>query len=186
MKITFTGHRPKDLFGTYTPTPEQINKLMKMILDTIIPLIRNEKETTFITGGAIGVDQYAFYCAHKVKEKRPSTQNVLAVPFLYQDNKWYTKDKKAYQWVKEKADDVVYVDELAAYRIKKLDEKIYHPAKMQKRNEYMVDHADVVIAVWNGKEDGGTWNCIEYAVKQNKRIIHIHPEKGLQGELFVS
>ena len=45
---------------------------------------------------------------------------------------------------------------------------------MQKRNEYMVDLADKVIAVWNGST-GGTYNCVKYAEKCGKEIIRIVP-----------
>lgn len=45
---------------------------------------------------------------------------------------------------------------------------------MQKRNEYMVDLADRVIAVWDGSK-GGTANCIKYAEKVGKEIIKIKP-----------
>ena len=45
---------------------------------------------------------------------------------------------------------------------------------MQKRNEYMVDLADRVIAVWDGSK-GGTANCVKYAEKVGKEIIRIEP-----------
>ncbi|PAD70641.1 hypothetical protein CHH83_02225 [Bacillus sp. 7586-K] len=45
---------------------------------------------------------------------------------------------------------------------------------MQKRNEWMVDNSDYVIAVWDGTK-GGTGNCVKYAQKQNKYITTIKP-----------
>ena len=45
---------------------------------------------------------------------------------------------------------------------------------MQKRNEYMVDLTDKVIAVWDGSK-GGTGNCVRYAEKCGKEIIRILP-----------
>lgn len=45
---------------------------------------------------------------------------------------------------------------------------------MQKRNEYMVDHSDKVIAVWDGSKSG-TKNCIDYAKKVGKDIIFVQP-----------
>ena len=41
---------------------------------------------------------------------------------------------------------------------------------MQKRNMYMVDRADLVLAIWNGEEKGGTWNTIRYARKKEKAL----------------
>ena len=34
----------------------------------------------------------------------------------------------------------------------------------------MVDAADIVLAVWDGKECGGTWNTIKYARDKRKEI----------------
>lgn len=33
-----------------------------------------------------------------------------------------------------------------------------------RRNEYMVDHAETVVAFWNGRRSGGTYACIKYAL----------------------
>jgi uncharacterized phage-like protein YoqJ len=45
---------------------------------------------------------------------------------------------------------------------------------MQKRNEYMVDKCDKLLAVWNGTT-GGTHNCIKYAKSKGKEIILLNP-----------
>lgn len=45
---------------------------------------------------------------------------------------------------------------------------------MQKRNEYMVDNSDYVIAVWDGKPSG-TGNTVHYAESKGKTIITIKP-----------
>lgn len=50
----------------------------------------------------------------------------------------------------------------------------YEADVMQKRNEYMVDHSDIVLAVWNGKKSG-TENCIKYAEKMGKKVEYIEP-----------
>lgn len=38
----------------------------------------------------------------------------------------------------------------------------------------MVDDSDVVIAVWDGMEQGGTWNTIKYAREKGKKIYYIN------------
>lgn len=50
----------------------------------------------------------------------------------------------------------------------------YTPDCMDKRNRYMVDHADYILAVWNGCPSG-TGNTVRYAHKMSKSIIVINP-----------
>ena len=40
------------------------------------------------------------------------------------------------------------------------------------RDCFMVDHSDIVLSVWDGLSNGGTYLTIEYAKKQNKQIIN--------------
>lgn len=41
------------------------------------------------------------------------------------------------------------------------------------RDHAMVDDSDIVIAVWDGFETGGTWNTIKYAREKGKDIRYI-------------
>ena len=50
----------------------------------------------------------------------------------------------------------------------------YNNTCMQERNEYMVDLANELIAVWDGKS-GGTANCIRYAKETHCRINIFSP-----------
>ena len=53
----------------------------------------------------------------------------------------------------------------------------YSVFKMQLRNEWMVDHCDKLIAIFNQDEtSGGTFNCVQYARSKNKDIIFINPK----------
>lgn len=42
-----------------------------------------------------------------------------------------------------------------------------------KRDFYMVDNCDVLIAVWDGQSGGGTYLTKEYARQQGKKIIYM-------------
>ena len=48
----------------------------------------------------------------------------------------------------------------------------YFRACYQKRNEFMVDHSNLVIAVWNGKKSG-TKNTIDYANRHGIKVINV-------------
>ena len=42
----------------------------------------------------------------------------------------------------------------------------------QRRNEFMVDHSNLVIAVWNG-EKSGTKNTIDYAERKGVKVVNL-------------
>lgn len=177
MKACFTGHRPNKLEGGYDYYSSPNIALGRQIRKVCIELIEKHNVDTFICGGALGVDQMAFMVCNKLKEKYPNIKIVLAMPFEKQSANWINESKKLLEKHIELADEVVYVDELPKYTIKNLPIKEYNPAKMQKRNEYMVDNSDFVVAVWNGDTSGGTANCVRYAQSKNKEIIQIDTTK---------
>jgi len=43
-------------------------------------------------------------------------------------------------------------------------------------NEWMVDNSSILIAIYDGSKNGGTFNCIEYAKNKGKEIIVIDPK----------
>ena len=48
----------------------------------------------------------------------------------------------------------------------------YSRSCFQRRNEWMVDHAARVIAVWNG-QPSGTKNTLDYARLQNVQVVSV-------------
>lgn len=185
ITISFSGHRPGKLGGYNWNTPKN-QAIMKNLKETIICTLFQEwendkstkpyKEVTFIFGGALGIDQMAFEVCEDIRDTYEGDYNfILAMPFEKQDANWFKQeDKDRLKYQREQADKVVLVDTLNNYKIKDLIEGEYHPAKMQKRNEYMLDNSDLVIAVWDGS-NGGTANCVRYAKKLGKKIIQINP-----------
>lgn len=173
---SFTGHRPNSLYG-YNIMANDYIRLAELIRDECIRLIKNKGVARFISGGALGVDTIAFLIIHKLKQKYPDIENILAIPFKNQSCKWFNQnDIDRYEKIKTLADDIVYVDLLEDYKVKGIEDNIYHPAKMQKRNEYMVDNSSYTIAVWNGEKKGGTWNCIKYARDKGNEITRVNPK----------
>lgn len=172
--VCFTGHRPNKLYG-YDLTDERYIKLYNVIKDYCKEMIEGHGYDTFYSGGALGLDTVAFIAINSLKKEYPNIKNILAIPFENQYIKWNNKDKERYEKMKALADKIIYVDKLDKYKIKDYKEDIYYPAKMQKRNEYIVDNSDVVISVWDRKRKGGTYNCIKYAEKLNKTRVNINP-----------
>lgn len=173
MNVCFTGHRPNKL-GGYDWNTKKNQVIMDKLKGLVSKLILEYDATHFICGGALGIDQMAFTTCEITKLNYSHITTELAIPFLMQDCKWVSSSIELYNNQKRCADIVTYVDKLEDYKIKGYQEDIYYPAKMQKRNEYMVNNSDIVVAVWDGTK-GGTANCVGYAKKQGKTIIKLDP-----------
>lgn len=115
--------------------------------------------TYFISGGAIGVDMDFAEAVLQAKKQHKDIVLEIAVPCRNQDMKWSRDDKKRYAEILNSADIVIVLS------------KSYTLFCMQKRNEYMVNKSDLVLALWNGEENGGTWNTINYAKRKGKQLL---------------
>jgi uncharacterized phage-like protein YoqJ len=120
------------------------------------------KPTKAISGMALGVDQWAANICNKLK-----IPLIAAIPFEGQEKMWPEKSKKVYQSLLQKASEKIVVCEGG-----------YSAYKMQLRNEWMVNHCDILLAVWDGSK-GGTGNCVDYAMKKigQERIVIINPKQ---------
>lgn len=175
-RITFSGHRPDKLYG-YDLKDEKYLKLNRLLEELLEEKIVNEGYDTFISGGALGFDTVAFLSVKNLKKKYPHIRNILAIPFANQPIKWSEKDIRLYNWMKNEADEIVYVDTLESYNRTSVDIGVFHRDKLMIRNEYMVDNADLLIALWNKDNKSGTANCVKYAKKKlYEPTIVINPD----------
>lgn len=156
-----TGHRPNKLGGYYPDNPTA--KLVKSALAEMVLTAINNGFLSFISGGAQGVDQWFANIVLDYKKEIKEIKLIMAIPFSEQDKIWPEKAKQHWRWLCNQADYVHIV----------CDEG-YANWKMQRRNEWMVDHSSLVFAIWDGSA-GGTHNCIKYARKQKKPILHFNP-----------
>ena len=163
MRICVTGHRPKLLYGY-----DLNNEKWQALKEKFKLLLQEEKCTEAITGMALGTDQIFALAVLELKESGKDIKLTCAIPCKAQDSKWKPESRKLYHEILSKADSVVQVSELE-----------YEPRLMQQRNRWMVDHANEVIAVWNGNASG-TKNCVDYARNLGKDVIWIDPN----GQLF--
>ena len=161
----FTGHRKINgqFYNRLNPTPEW--QTLRTYLDAVnLQLVQEANVDHFISGLAIGVDMLA---AESVLHVRGLiTDRVVrltgAVPFPSQANRWPEPSRQQWAEICGMCNAVVNVSQ-----------DPYSPAKMQVRNEWMVDRSDYVIAVWNGMKSGGTWNCITYAHSLGRPVLYV-------------
>jgi uncharacterized phage-like protein YoqJ len=147
MILAMTGHRPPALGGYNIPNPTY---------DKIREALRNKfqelKPEKIISGMALGTDQWAAETAMEL-----GIPFIAAVPCDGQDSRWPDESKRKYQVILDSAAEVVVVSPGP-----------YAPAKMHERDRWMVDHSDMLLGVWNGVCQGGTFGTIRYAEKQQR------------------
>lgn len=156
-----TGHRPKGFsWDYYDKTGREYRKYIRH-LERVIKKTIKAGYGYFISGGALGVDMDFAEIVIKLRRIYPHIRLEIAIPCDGQNKKWREDDTGRYLEILAKADAVYQVS------------KGYTAFCMQKRNEYMVDKSEKVIAVWNGAQRGGTYNTIRYAELRNKEIEYI-------------
>ena len=156
-----TGHRPNGFPFKYGIDKQKHNAYLLTLEEKIELAITQYGITNFISGMAIGVDLDFAEIVLKLRNKYPITLQ-CAIPCPNQTLKWNSLDKLRYENILKRADEINLISER------------YTPECMLKRNRYMVDKSQLVIAVFNGIEQGGTWYTINYAKRENKVIEFIN------------
>lgn len=176
MTVCFTGHRPKGIIADRPYDESKRPEYQKMIdrLSTVIESLVNAGYTTFITGGAQGFDQLAFWAVNKVKNNHPEIQNVVYIPFKGQELRWAKTglfSQHEYCLMLKKADHVHVCDE----NVNTSDFKQAVKALMY-RNKCMVNDSGYVIgqfedSSWSSPATkSGTADCLRYAKQMGKTI----------------
>lgn len=124
--------------------PEKVKGWLEEVVDSLI----HEGADTFYLGGYGQFDALAAAVVREKKERYPQIRSVLVLPYL--DREY---DASAY------------------------DETLYPPLEnvprqyaISRRNEYMVNHADVVVA-YVIYSFGGASKTLRYAERNQKRIF---------------
>jgi uncharacterized phage-like protein YoqJ len=153
MILSFSGHRPDKLGGWNIPNP-----IYNHVCQNIEFALKELQPEKTISGMALGTDLYGANISFKLK-----IPFIAAVPFIGQESVWNENQKKIYRSILKKAAEVVIVSEGG-----------YSASKMQTRNQWMCDKADIVLAIFDGS-NGGTGNCVTYAKSVKKSVIIIDP-----------
>lgn len=152
MTVLFgTGHRPEDANLSF----EEMTELASTFLWA-------GEFSAVVSGMAAGFDLALAASAIK-----------LSIP-VWTVRPWAghvprNEDRMRYQWIQERAARHFDTNDSFDYP---------GPGVYQARNVQMVDMAEEGAAFWSGKLNGGTFNCLKYAVKkQKKRVYNIYPDR---------
>lgn len=150
MKIAVTGHRVEEF------DPEQArltNWWLKSVMEEYMT-----PEDTAISGMATGADTWWAWAALE------SGQRLEAhVPFMCQAERWSVSDRRVWERI------LWYADLIKVYG------PSYDVRHLFQRNDGMIAEADRMLAVWNGKETGGTYHCFGNWRKTGKPWARYNP-----------
>lgn len=154
----FTGHRPKFFpWGGSTDNPAATNMLRA--LEKEVRQAVADGYTTFLFGGALGVDTWAAEIVLRLREKLPLTL-MAVLPFP-----GYNADaaEDAYRRFIAASDRILYV------------EPVRRMAALAARDRYMIDHSSRLIAVYDERSHihSGTWRALCYAQEKQLDIRQI-------------
>lgn len=158
----FTGHRPQSLPFGFNEDDVRCKRLKELLKTEIVKMI-GQGVTAFVSGMALGIDLFAAELVLELQKQYPEITLECAIPCENQAARWNEAARDRYFGIIERCDSETLL------------QTRYTPDCMQKRNEYMVNKSDYIIAVWNGRPSG-TGNTVNYARQQGKAVIAINPE----------
>lgn len=157
----FTGHRPQ--FLPWGDREEEKRCLaVKEQLHQAVWKAYEEGYRHFICGMALGCDFYFGEEVVKLKALDPQVRLEAAIPYPEQAGNWSQRDRLRHRRLLEQCD------------VETVVQQTYTKGCMIRRNQYMVDHAQRLIAIYNGKCRGGTYATIRYALDQKRETDIIY------------
>lgn len=152
-RVCFTGHRPEKLKASYA----EVILALGVAIDEAIA----EGFKTFISGMSRGTDIWAAEIVLARRATNSALRLICALPYPHFEEHWAASWQARYHAILQQADLVRTIS------------PSYSLASYQRRNEWMVDHSFLTLAVYNG-EAGGTRNTIEYAKRQGIIVREIN------------
>ena len=163
-----TGHRPEKLGFASTDTSCAEYVRFRGELTSAICALAADGVDTFIVGGARGVDTWAMEAVSMLKYHDPSVRMIAALPYPGHNPFREEAERQHYQVLLARCDKIVYVS------------GNYHAKCFLARNRWMVDHAERVLAVWNGSVHSGTAQTVRYAQKLERRVTRLTPNASVR------
>ena len=164
MIVSLTGHRPDKISGWAEARGAIEVAIRKSLAEEIQRLVNEQGATTFMSGMAPGFDLWAADEVLRLRAERKigeSVRLVLAVPYPDFDRSFASEYRALYESVMANADEVIYVS------------PGYHRGCYTRRNDFLTESADLVLAYYEGSEGGTRYTCRK-AEKVGKKVINIY------------
>ena len=159
ISCCFTGHRPGKLPWHYNEADPRCLTLKRRIADAVEAAYL-EGYRHFLCGMALGCDLYFCEAVLALRETHPDVTVEAALPCPTQADGWPPAQRARYQRLVKACDFETMVSHT------------YTSYCMQRRDRYMVDHASLLIAAFDGTS-GGTRYTMEYAMSRRVSIVDL-------------
>lgn len=157
MILAGTGHRPPRLGLGWEPEEwEPLVNFLRIKLDSL----GNNCSLQVLSGMALGFDMSLAIAA---MENKVPFQAI--VPCDDYEKNWSSKARKIFEYLCSQAFQVTVVCPGP-----------YTHEKNIVRDHYLVDHADQVLALWDGQLRGGTALTVRYAHRKKKPVLNLWEE----------
>lgn len=157
MNISFTGHREFD--------PEQLSEPLIRVIERLSASTR--EPLTFLSGMAMGFDMVAAEAVIEAREADHSIKLWCIIPYTDQAKFFDAENRSRHFKILEAADKVTTL------------QSDYTPEAFHRRNDFLVEQCDRVIAYWNGKRGSGTYYTVRIARKALIPTDNLYPGQQL-------
>ena len=165
-----TGPRPTRFKFTYNEHNKGCVRLKGRLRSQFTELYR-QGVRRFYVDGALGVGQWSGEILLRLKEhpEYADIELVVVMPYPGHDARWDERSRQRLAFLIRHSAEHVTIGTTACRE------------SFLQRNQYMVDHADCLVAVYDGvhSPDTGESYMVEYAEKRNVQIILIHPDTSM-------
>ena len=138
-KCGLAGHNPQNLPFGFDEGDNLCIYLKQKIRTGIINLIEKENVTYYILGMAAGIAMYAAETVLDLKEKYPYISLECMLPCVNYSDKWQRELRQRYFCVISKCDTETLI------------QRHYSKNCMHKRDQYIVNQSNIMLAVWDGR-----------------------------------
>ncbi len=152
--VAFTGHR------TYR------NEAAELLRGRIEALYARGMRT-FLCGMAVGFDLAAGEAVVACRATCPDLRLVAVVPFRGQELRFPAAERRRFEQLLEEADERVILAEA------------YHRGCYAVRNDFLVAHAALLVAWYDGSRSGGTRYTVQRALERDRELWNLHPSSRL-------
>lgn len=152
ITAAFTGHR------TYCASDADAADALRRTVQALY----DRGFSDFLSGMAVGFDLAAAEAVLELRARRGDVRLVAVVPFHGQESRFSVVDRDRFRRVLAAADEVVVLA------------PAYHRGCYAVRNDFLVDHATVLVAWYDGSP-GGTHYTVRRALRRGLEIVNLHP-----------